>query len=338
MAGGVKDVEIGDVVVATKVYGYEVGKDDGELKPRPELQHCAHALEQRGRAVRLNSHWQTRLDGHFNHANPRIFVGPIAAGEKVVASTHGLTAKLLRECCGDTLAVEMEGRGFLEGVHINAAQGCVIRGISDLLDQKTESDRIGSQARAADAAVAVALEILSAHKSSVVTSPTSTPTAGQSALQLLVGTGARFESVEVSGVNLTKTIRVKVQNNTDAVITDCRLEIKNIDPAPRWGAGCLLKDGIDVPAGGHRFAGVAAYNVGTSEANPGSWIQLLSPMGGGFFAESLTILPVETHKLHLRISSLSCFFKIWPSMSRSPPISLRRSSNVPTVCRSLSKS
>jgi len=37
----------------------------------------------------------------------------------------------------------MEGRGFLEGVHIaHPVQGCVIRGISDLLSGKEETSEI----------------------------------------------------------------------------------------------------------------------------------------------------------------------------------------------------
>jgi hypothetical protein len=55
----------------------------------------------------------------------------------------------------------MEGQGFLAGVHINApVQGCVVRGISDLLDRKADADKAGSQEQAADVASAVAFEML----------------------------------------------------------------------------------------------------------------------------------------------------------------------------------
>jgi nucleoside phosphorylase len=168
VAGGIKDVSIGDVVIATKVYGYESGKEtDGGLKARPDVQISSHALEQRGRAIRLKDEWKKRLNPTLSHTNPRIFVGPIAAGEKVVASTSSATAEMLRQNYGDALAVEMEGRGFLGGVHLNPdVQACVIRGISDVLDKKADADASGSQYLAADAASAVAMELLFALGSS----------------------------------------------------------------------------------------------------------------------------------------------------------------------------
>jgi nucleoside phosphorylase len=163
VAGGVKDVAIGDVVVATKVYGYESGKDAaGGFKARADVMNTAHDLEQRARLLRQSDDWKKRLDPAIQHQHPRVFVDPIAAGEKVVASTYSATAKLISEHYSDAVAVEMEGRGFLEAVHINQpVRGGVVRGISDLLSGKAEADKAGTKAIAADAASAVAFEMLS---------------------------------------------------------------------------------------------------------------------------------------------------------------------------------
>jgi nucleoside phosphorylase len=161
VAGGVKDVALGDIVVASKIYGYASGKDTASgFLPRPDLQRSAHSLEQRARAIGKYAHWRDRLDASVKHDKPQLFVGPVAAGEVVVASTRAATAKFLKKHYGDTLAVEMEGRGFLEAVHINSVLGTVIRGISDRLTGKAFADKAGWQRKAADAASAVAFEML----------------------------------------------------------------------------------------------------------------------------------------------------------------------------------
>src|SRR5208337_4057181 len=159
---------------ATKVYGYESGNDQSAgLLVRPDLLVSAHALEQQARLMCQTNEWRTRLAPQIGHDEPTLFVGPIAAGEKIVASRRAPTAKLLRKHYGDTLGVEMEGRGFLEGVHIiHSVQGCVIRGISDLLSGKKSADQSGSQERAADAAAAVAFQMLAG-----LTVSTSSPSA-----------------------------------------------------------------------------------------------------------------------------------------------------------------
>jgi hypothetical protein len=60
------------------------------------------------------------------------------------------------------VAVEMEGKGFLDAVDaFPGIQGIVIRGISDLLEKKLETDQCGWQEIASNRASAFAFEILS---------------------------------------------------------------------------------------------------------------------------------------------------------------------------------
>lgn len=162
VAGGLKDVSVGDVVAATKVYQYERGKADGEFRARPELVLSGYSLMQRAMATARASLWQRRLklDPQCTRM-PQAFVGPIAAGEQVVTSTDAPTFQLIRRHYGDALAVEMEGYGALRAAYANpGVQAIIIRGISDLVIGKSESDAAGSQEVAAAHAAAFMAEVL----------------------------------------------------------------------------------------------------------------------------------------------------------------------------------
>ncbi|MCY1083088.1 phosphorylase family protein [Archangium lansingense] len=161
VAGGVKDVKLGDVVVADKVYGYERGKDLEEgFLPRPDVHRATYALLQRARADARKDEWRRRLQAATG-GEPQVFIGPLAAGEKVVAGQKTVVAQFLTRQYSDSLAVEMEGIGFLAAAYRQDVEALVVRGISDLLAGKAEADAAGSQPRAAAHAAAFAFEVLS---------------------------------------------------------------------------------------------------------------------------------------------------------------------------------
>ena len=162
IAGGIKDVRIGDVVVATKVYAYESGKAFGQrFLARPDVGESSYRLVQRAQAEARKKSWLHRIREHTGSA-PQVFIGAIASGEKVIASTRSDIYRFLKTEYSDALAVEMEARGFLKATHANEnVQALIIRGISDLLTGKNKADASGTQELAARHASAFAYEILS---------------------------------------------------------------------------------------------------------------------------------------------------------------------------------
>lgn len=161
VAGGLKDVQLGDVVAAIKVYSYEFGKVTKTFQTRPNVINMPYRLEQRVRAEARKPDWLRRIGEPFPEPIPRVFVAPIAAGEKVVASTDSAEWQFLKACYDDALAVETEGYGFFQTAHANPqVEACVIRGISDLIDNKSEVEAANSQVIAARHASAFAFEIL----------------------------------------------------------------------------------------------------------------------------------------------------------------------------------
>jgi nucleoside phosphorylase len=164
IAGGIKDVEIGDVVAATDVYGYELGKaEEQQFFTRPKAGKSAYALVQRAKSEARKGDWLQRL-ANSPTSQPRVFLAPIAAGEKVIASRQSDVFRFLRASYNDAIAVEMEGFGFLSAAFAYPdIKAIVIRGISDLIEGKND-DAIESedvrQAKASHHASAFAFEIL----------------------------------------------------------------------------------------------------------------------------------------------------------------------------------
>lgn len=160
IAGGVKDVHIGDVLIAKKVYGYESGKEDAdEYRSRPSVESFSADLLAYAQALSRKPDWKQRT--HDQAPDARIFMGPIAAGDKVVAGTSNPTFQRIKEHFNDTLGLEMEAIGFATALqkyrHIH---GLAIRGISDLCEGKSETDKQNWQPVAAERAAAVAFELL----------------------------------------------------------------------------------------------------------------------------------------------------------------------------------
>ncbi|MCP4695244.1 MAG: 5'-methylthioadenosine/S-adenosylhomocysteine nucleosidase [Gammaproteobacteria bacterium] len=160
VAGGIKEVALGDVVAASKICGYESGKEGNEFKKHAEVKPSSYAMKERAKSMERNSDWLKHLPPDYEKS-PKAMVATIAAGEKVIASKRTPIYQRIQQHCGDAKAVEMEGIGFLTAVNANkGVEAIVIRGISDLLENKAEDDKQGWQEIAARHAAAFAFAML----------------------------------------------------------------------------------------------------------------------------------------------------------------------------------
>ncbi|MDU9048742.1 MAG: hypothetical protein Q3M30_07810 [Candidatus Electrothrix sp. Rat3] len=194
VAGGVKDMQVGDVVIGDKVYGYEQVKieerpksstekrSDGiwakiirtfsrpgesssqeqvQLNARPQLEHSSKELISLSRIIARKTDWLQRVSADEKQKSIQAKVAPIATGGKLHATTKSQYYLLIKRSYNDTAAVEMEGIGFLRAIREHQGKpAIVIRGISDLLDKKGASDAGGSQEIASAHAAAFAFELL----------------------------------------------------------------------------------------------------------------------------------------------------------------------------------
>ncbi|CAG0935138.1 5'-methylthioadenosine/S-adenosylhomocysteine nucleosidase [Thermoflexales bacterium] len=161
IAGGIPqgDLDLGDVVIADQVVGYDYGKvTESGIQPRPRVYPASALL-----LDRIHNFWDNAWEQQVNVARPvnarrpisKRWVGPIASGNKVIASTE-FRNQLLAQW-PKLLAVEMEAEGVFGAIfdrpHIRGA--LVIRGICDMADER-KSDEWQEYAANAAAAFVVA--------------------------------------------------------------------------------------------------------------------------------------------------------------------------------------
>ncbi|MFI1996700.1 tetratricopeptide repeat protein [Actinoplanes sp. NPDC020271] len=161
------DLQLGDVVVATKVYSYHGGiAMDEDFLARPQAYDGDWGLVQSARAVARAR--RAAPD------SPTVHSRPVASGEVVLNSRTQPLAELLNRNYNDAAAIEMESAGMVRACQMHQLPALVIRGISDLADgAKEEADAEGSQPvaarNAADVAVAVIADYLSASNGQATT-------------------------------------------------------------------------------------------------------------------------------------------------------------------------
>lgn len=160
IAGGVKDVKIGDVLIAGSAFIYDAGKESEEgFLARPAEYVFSENLLAYAKLVSRTDAWKKRTSDGAEKAS--VLIGPIAAGDKVVADVHNPTYQRIRQNLSHIKALEMEAAGFGRAIQSHRAlHALVVRGISDMCEGKAETDQQNWQPVAAERAAAVVFELL----------------------------------------------------------------------------------------------------------------------------------------------------------------------------------
>jgi adenosylhomocysteine nucleosidase len=137
IAGGIRDLVLGDVLVATRVVCYDLHKQTDS------------GTRHRGRGWQAPIEVCRSVDGFFaDRGEPAAFGGFVArggligSGNAVVASEHADARRFLTSFSDKVLAVDMEADGL--GQYCHEADGlgwAVVRGISDYADARKGDDR-----------------------------------------------------------------------------------------------------------------------------------------------------------------------------------------------------
>lgn len=160
IAGGIKKVKLGDVVVVTRTYSYESGKEsDAGFLFRNKGHATEHRLLERAKDASMDHDWMTLIPN--SDKKYKIIDGAIASGEKVITTSKTKLYNIINTYCEDAIAVEMEGLGFSTVLHkFPYISGINIRGISDMIDGKDEIYNDGYRELAAEHAAVFTFYLL----------------------------------------------------------------------------------------------------------------------------------------------------------------------------------
>ncbi|WP_437939183.1 phosphorylase family protein [Sorangium sp. So ce341] len=163
IAGGVADeVAPGDVIVASQVVDYTLGKqrDKGAHETRWVAYPADADLFDAARNFPVG--WEDLVTrARPESGAPRRFIGDVASGGDVVASRRRIG--MYRRAWPKLIGVEMEGGGVAAGLHddIERPRFLMIRGVSDLADgENNAAVKAAWRAYACDVAAAYAIGLL----------------------------------------------------------------------------------------------------------------------------------------------------------------------------------
>jgi tetratricopeptide (TPR) repeat protein len=161
-ATGLKDVSLGDVVVANKICNYQVGKEEEGFLSRPDLANTSYRLQARAKAERRKSDWLERLPSGIVNINQKIFISPIVSGDKELSGQAVELLKIIHDRYNDAIAVETSGFGCVKAIEAyKTIDVLTVHGIAHLINNSEDTTLLEPRAFALRNASAFTFEILS---------------------------------------------------------------------------------------------------------------------------------------------------------------------------------
>jgi len=138
IAGGISDagVSLGDILISDQIVDYELQKQE---RSYDSIRYSVHRTDPRLLGAAMNfddpSGSESLEERRPEEGTPRLHIGPIATGDKVVA--HKKLIDRYRQDWPKLIGVEMEAGGVATAVyHMSSRPGFfMIRGVSDLADE-----------------------------------------------------------------------------------------------------------------------------------------------------------------------------------------------------------
>ena len=143
-AGGFPDkIERFDVVVPPRVDYVARSKVTDRTQLRPQQEVCSQVFIDHCKNVQLLDLWHQYLLPDVSNAPINVYFEPIISGETVLANSRSTFFRSAQASSPKSVAIEMEGYGFLSACREHRVEAAVIRGISDTLDNKNELNADG---------------------------------------------------------------------------------------------------------------------------------------------------------------------------------------------------
>jgi nucleoside phosphorylase len=179
-AGGLNGTGAGDVVVASRIYGYECGAAGEPFRPRPDWNYPTDSAVVNAALAMPGLHpgWsEGQVAASVARGTPRVVVGPVASGNRTIDQPWTSSFQPVVERWPELLAVEVAGLGAAEVIKDARERGHIVnfgmvRGITGSLRPPDANggfqDRTaagwagagGGSAAAADAAAALAVQMI----------------------------------------------------------------------------------------------------------------------------------------------------------------------------------